>query len=127
MTFPTKAIFAALILSLTPALASAQGVPLTNYGPGVGGALHANGSLVPGRIASPINGGQPIPTQAQDCGAAYAQSLIGVNASLVTFPGNVQVLSEALAAHTSRGISYRPDRLTVVTNTGNTIVRVYCG
>ncbi len=116
MTISTKALFAALILTLIPAMASAQGNSITPF-------------VLGGTIASPINGGQPIPNPAQSvgCGAEYAQSLIGVNASLVPFPGNVQVLSETLAAHTSRGISYRPDRLTVVTNTGNTIIRVYCG
>lgn len=123
MTLSTKAIFAALILTLTPALASAQGLSITPF------VLGGSGAPSAGTIASPINGGLPIPgpTQSVGCGAEHAQSLIGVNASLVPFPGNVQVLSETLAAHTSRGISYRPDRLTVVTNTGNTIVRVYCG
>lgn len=125
MTISTKALFAALLLTLTPAIASATGVNniFVGNGPSIGGIVGQ------GSIASPINGGQPIPNPAQSssCGAEYAQSLIGVNASFVPFPGNVQVLSETLAAHASRGISYRPDRLTVVTNTGNTIVRVYCG
>ena len=123
MTFSTTAIFAALLLTLTPAVASAQGLSMTPFVLGSGGIPSA------GSIASPINGGHPIPnpTQSRGCGAEHAQSLVGVNASLVSFPSNVQVLSEELAELTSRGVYYAADRLTVVTNTGNTIVRVYCG
>lgn len=122
MTLPTKAIFAALVLSLTPALASAQTHPLTNYGPGVGGAGVAGGSA-PVSIYSPINGGQPIPTQSNGCGAQYLQSIVGLSRDSVPLPSGTNFLP----AHVPSGFVFDPSRLTVWYSPQRVITRVGCG
>lgn len=116
MTIRSKAIAAALLLTLSPAIASAQGI--TNFGPGVGGAPIAGGSDF-----LPNPGVAGIPAQSPDCGASYAHYLIGQNAHALPLPGNVRVIGP----DTIVTFDYRPDRLNLATDNNGTITRAYCG
>lgn len=125
MTLPTKAIFAALVLSLAPAVASAQGF-ITGYGTGFGTAgtiaVPSNG-YIPGGIASPINGGQPIPTQATTCGAEYLQSIVGYSVDLINLPRGARLRTP----NSTGGVRYDPTQLNVGINYQRTITSVFCG
>lgn len=122
MPLITKTIFAALVLSLTPALASAQTHPLTNYGPGVGGAVVAGG-VAPGSIYSPINGGQPIPAQADACGASYLHVLIGYSIDAVPLPPG----TFRRGPNSTGGIIFDPTQLSVSYDSQRIITNVFCG
>ena len=123
MPLQLKAITAAAFLSIVPGLLAAQGIqhtgpgnihvlpidtqiPITNFGPGVGGA--------PGL-------GQP--AQIQDCGAGYAQALVGQNVHTIPLPGHVRVIGP----DTIVTFDYQTDRMNVAHDAGGTITRVYCG
>ncbi|HID68112.1 MAG TPA: hypothetical protein EYP31_07620 [Roseibacterium sp.] len=125
MTITSKAVFAALLLTLTPALASAQGNFITNYGPGVGGAPGIGAIINPGYLPSPINGGQPIPmpVQADACGASYLQVLVGYSVDAVPLPPGTFVRGP----NSTGGIVYDPTQLTVMYDYQRTIARVFCG
>ena len=119
MTLRALALAALTTLALVPA-ASAQGIwhhgpghiyspetpSIGHYGPGSGGA---------GPIGAPV--------QAQDCGAAHAQILVGRNIHNTPLPGGVRVIGP----DTIVTFDYRTDRLNVAHDGYGTITRVYCG
>lgn len=110
MTITTKAIVAALLMTLAPALASAQGY--TNFGPGVGGAAPINAN--PG-VVTPVLG--------QDCGASHFQYLVGLHPSIFPLPAHAEVVHPG----TIRATIYIETRLNVGIGQNGYVERVYCG
>lgn len=127
MSLSSKAIFTALALSLTPVLASAQTYPVTNYGPGVGGAgvaplpginLGINpGAGLPGHVVLPVQG--------SDCGAHQFQGFVGQPVGAMRSYG---INARYFTPDSSYGtMDYLPHRLNVSTDANYVIDRVYCG
>jgi hypothetical protein len=124
MSISKKAIFAALVLSLTPALASAQTYPLTNFGPGVGGAplpginLGINpGAGLPGYPVHPVQG--------LDCGAQRYQGFVGQYVGAMHSYG---INARYFTPDSPHGtMDYQPGRLNVSTDARYVIDRIYCG
>lgn len=123
MSLPTKAIFAALVLSLTPISATAQNFGYTGpSNPQINGIAISNGSL--GGI--PLPGGVVgTPVQARDCGAARYQGLVGQHVSVAQSSG---VSARYFTPHSPYGtMDFLPHRLNVSTDDNFIIDRVYCG
>ncbi len=119
MTIRTKAIAAALLLTLTPALALAQGY--TNFGPGVGGAPHVNG-LAPGWQHLP---GTVTPVIGQDCGAHQYQGFVGQPVGAMQSYG---IQARYFTPDAPYGtLDYQPNRLNVSADANYIVDRVYCG
>ena len=116
MTLSFKAIAAALLVSLAPAVVSAQSFGIGHTGPG---------SWNSGPVYPSLGVGPPIgaPVQAHDCGAAHAQILVGRNINNTPLPGGVRVIGP----DTIVTFDYRTDRLNVAHDGYGTITRVYCG
>lgn len=133
MSFKTKAIIAALALSLTPAIASAQSYGHGLWGGGTG-VPHING------IARPVQGGMPnpgqqpnspnpgvigIPVQAQDCGASQLQWLLGQPLSVAQDLGiTARYFSPERMVGT---MDWQPGRLNISANEHYIIYGVSCG
>lgn len=120
MTFTSKAIVAALFLSLTPAVASAQGISggsdfLPRNGSVIGEILRGGG-WVP-------NPGVGAPVAAQDCGAGHAQHFVGHNIMYVPVPEGTRVIGP----NTFVTGDYDPTRLSIDHDASGTVSRVYCG
>lgn len=117
MTISTKAIFAALVLSLTPALASAQGfnyqVAPSNGVPYINGVNQGAG--VP----------QPVPVREQTCGANRLQAFVGHHVD--TLRGSGMPARYFTPDNPYGTMDYLADRLNVITDANYIISRVYCG
>ncbi|GAB5449001.1 hypothetical protein [Gymnodinialimonas sp.] len=128
MTFSSKAIFAALVLSLTPAVASAQNDIYPIF-PSPGGA-QINGVAIPQQL----QGGMQVllapgvigtPVQAQDCGAQQYQRLLGHH---VTVAQSYGIAARYFTPDSPYGtMNYLPYRLNISTDAHYVIDRVYCG
>ena len=120
MTIRIKALTAVLLIALAPA-ASAQSFGIGHTGPG---------SWQHGIIGAPIDHGgwtpAPVigaPVQAQGCGAAHAQILVGRSIHNTPVPGNARVIGPGTVVT----YDYRTDRLNIAHDNNGTITGVYCG
>lgn len=134
MSFTSKAIFAAFVLSLTPVVASAQsysqgqwggavqhtypngGGLVINLGGGHSGPISNPGWTIPGHI-----GGTPV--QTYDCGATQYQYLVGRPHNAQTTPHHAAVVYPG----TIRTTQYIATRLNVSVSHNGYVDRVYCG
>ena len=121
MTFSSKALFAALLLSLPPAVVQAQGlaIPFT-----YDGAPQPGGNP----LAGIDHGGWPgrpniTPVQANDCGAAHFQYLVGRHPSVFPLPPHAAVVYP----DTIRATIYVETRLNVGIGADGFVERVFCG
>ncbi len=120
MTFSTKAIAAALLLSLAPAVSGAQTIGHTGPGsfPINIGAPVINPGYGPGAQPAPIQ-----PVQGQDCGASHFQYLVGLHPSIYPLPAHAEVVHPG----TIRTTQYIETRLNVAIGQNGHVERVYCG
>ncbi|MEJ6393171.1 I78 family peptidase inhibitor [Gymnodinialimonas sp. 2305UL16-5] len=120
MTFRSKTLII-LLLSLTPAIASAQVYPNYNFGDaGIGGV---NPGYINGVYPPAATGGQPLPVVGTDCGATLAQHYVGHSAEDVPVVGGARVIGP----DTIVTQEYNPNRLNLATDGNGIITRAYCG
>ena len=120
MTLRTKAVAAALLVSLVPSLAGAQSFGIGHTGPGSWG----NGSIigVPGWTP-----GQQIgtPVQVADCGASHLQYLVGQPVAYVQASG---IQARYFTPDSPFGTTdYNSARLNISADASYVVDRVYCG
>ncbi len=108
MTITTKAIAAAILMTLTPALASAQGY--TNFGPGVGN--------------TPADQpGAALAIGTDHCGATHFQYYVGLHLGIFPPPPQAYIVRPG----TARNTQFIPDQLNFDTDGNSYVTRVYCG
>lgn len=117
MSLTTKAIFAALALSLTPAMASAQSF---NYQ-----IAPSNGTPYINGVSPNAGGPQPVPVREQTCGANRLQAFVGHNVE--TLRGSGMPARYFTPDNPFGTMDYLADRLNVITDANYIISRVYCG
>lgn len=125
MSLSTKALFVALALSLTPAIASAQVTGSVTSGPNPDLSIIATDPDRPVLPAIRPGGSHGSEVQAQDCGASQLQWLLGQH---ITVAQNRGITARYFTPDNRVGTTdYLPQRLNISTDDNLIITGIGCG